>query len=198
MLYQVPQFIKGFLLGLPIWGILGWFANRLLVPIFDELGVRLKSWIMARFNKDEYSIYVAYSNLHKLIAELHTTKGHNFFNTQKPYLDNHEINLEVKSKISGQLRNIASMWIHQARISSYEESDIFFAGMEFLLSYLTQSNVEDIFNKHKDNPQANLWPFLEIVERERSDLLTADILQYLRDKQKWWNDILVKREEKEK
>lgn len=180
---------------LPVGVILGWLANRLFAPTFDELGTRLKGWIMARFSKDEYETYVAYSNLHKLISELHK-QGHTYFNAQKPYLHNHEINLEIKSKTSGQLRNTANMWVRQAHIGSYAASDIFFAGLELLLSYLTKDNVQDIFNKYHDDQQANPVRFLEIVEKERPYLLTADISQYLRDKQKEWSDILAKQAER--
>lgn len=172
---------------LPIGAILGWLANRLFAPTFDELGVRLKGWIIALVSRDEYSIYVAYSNLYKLISELHK-QGHNYFSAQKPYLYNHEINLEVKSKTGAQLRNIASMWIRQAHISSYGESDIFFAGMELLLSSLTKDSVQEMFIKHKENDQAVLWPFLELVEKQRSALLSEEVAEYLHNKQAEWKN----------
>ena len=186
-----------FLATLPIGAVLGWFANRLLAPTFDELGSRIKAWAMAHFSKDEYSTYVAYSNLHKLIAELHK-QGHNYFSAQKQYLHDHNINLEIKSKTGGQLRNITTMWVRQSNIGSYAESDIFFAGMEVLLPHLTKENIADIYTKNHENSQANLWVFLETVEKVRPDLLTADTLQYLRERQKEWADILEKREERKK
>src|SRR3989344_2481004 len=123
------ELLTAWIIAVPMGAIIGWFANRLFAPTFDELGARLKSWVMARFSKDEYATYVAYSNLHKLISELHKN-GHNAFSKNKPYLDSHEINLETKSKTSGQLRAITTMWVRQGRIGSYAESDIYFAGLE--------------------------------------------------------------------
>ena len=190
--------LSTWLVAVPVGAILGWFANRLLAPTFDELGARLKGWIMARFSKSEYETYVAYSNLHKLILELHTEKGHNSFNARKPFLDNHKINLEIKDKTSTQLCNVAAMWVRQTRVWSYAESDIYFAGLELLLPSLTKDDLQYVFNKYHDDSQASLWPFLEVVEARRSELLAANILQYLRDRQKEWSDILARREEKKK
>jgi|SRR3989344_158775 len=186
-----------FFIALPVGAILGWFANRLLAPTFDELGAQLKGWIMSRFSKDEYATYVAYSNLYKLISALHT-QGHNSFNKHKPYLDNHEINLEIKSKTAGQLRAITNMWVRQARVWSYAASDIFFAGLELLLPYLTKDDLQDVFARYNDDSQANILPFLEIVETRCPNLLTVDILQYLRDEQKKWSEMVARREEKRK
>ena len=190
---QIPQFLKGFLLGLPIWGVLGWLISRALGPSVDELGFRLKGWFLSRFSTNEYSTYVAYTELERLISALHTEQGYDRFTEQKTYLDNHAINFVTKHYGTKQLRDIAETWIQHGRIWSYAASDIFFAGMELLLPQLTKENVQEIFNKHHANNQASLWPFLETVEEKRPELLSATVLRYLRDKQQEYEVKLSKR-----
>ena len=183
MIDQIPPILKGFLLGLPVWGVLGWFVRRTLGPSVDELGLRLKGWFLVRCSRDEYSIYVAYTELEKLISKLHNKQEYNRFAAQKLYLNNHDINLEIKCYSVKQLQNIANTWIQNGRIWNYESSDIFFSGMELLLQQLTKENIQEIFDKHRENDQANLWPFLEMVEEKRAGLLSANVLRYLQDKQ---------------
>lgn len=189
MIDRIPAFTKGFFLGLPVWGFAGWLLNRLLGPSFDELGARLKSWIFAQFlNHDEYSSYITFTKLEKRLTTLHA-EGHTRFNVNKPYLNDHEIILELKKHSTKQLRSIASTWIQHGRVWSYAENDIFFAGMEILINELTKQHIQEIFQKHKENNQATLlWPFLEIVEEKNPSLLSAETLQYLRDKQRKWNE----------
>ena len=192
MIDQIPPFIKGFLLGIPVWGLAGWLLSRLLGPSVDELGIKIKSWVFTRFSHDEYSSYVAFVRLEKQLAALHAG-GHNHFNTSKPYLNNHEVLLELKKHSARQIRDIALIWIRHGHIWSYAESDIFFAGMELLLDELTKQHVQEIFDKHQDNNQAALWPFLEIVEAKNPSLLSAEILAYLRDKQEKWSAKTMKK-----
>lgn len=174
-------FIK-FLFALPIGGFLIWLAKKVFSPTFEELGNRLKSWIFTVFGGDEHSTYVSYSNIHKSISELHTKNGHNLFYKRKPYLNDHSINLEIKSKTKVQLSKIATLWIKQLPIDSYDESNIFFAGLELLLPNLTKEHIQEIYEKHCDNDQANLWVFLENVEKQRQGLITSDILKYVHKK----------------
>ncbi len=180
MIEQIPQFVKGFLVGLPIWGVLGWFINRILGPSVDELGIRIKKWTLGQFSRDEYSTYVAYTKLERTLSELHKSQGHSRFS----YKNNHDVNLIIKKYNAKQLRDITRTWIEHGHIWSYAEGDIFFAGMELLMQYLTKENLDEVVRKHKENNQANVWPFLEKVEEERPELLSASILSYLRDEQR--------------
>lgn len=194
MIHQIPQFAKGFFLGLPVWGLAGWFLNRLFGPSVNELGAKLKGWVFTRFSHDEYASYTAFTRLEKRLSVLHAD-GHNRFSTNKPYLNDHEIILELKKYSAKQLRDIVSIWIRYGRVWSYAASDIFFAGMELLFETLTKQHIQEIFQKHKDNNQASLWPFLELVEAKKSLLLSAEALQYLRDEQQEWSTRMQKKDD---
>lgn len=186
------QYLIGFLIGIPVWGILGWVLSRIFGPSADELGAKLKGWIFVQFSHNEYLSYVAFTKLEKLLSDLHKN-GHNRFNDNKPYLHGHEINLEIKRHTAKQLQDIASVWIRHGRIWSYAASDIFFAGMELLLQNLSKENIQEIFEKHRENNQASVCPFLEIVEKQRPSLLSAEVLRYLRDEQQKYEERIAKR-----
>lgn len=163
---------------------LGWFGRRLFGPTVDELGVHLKSFLISIFKHNEYSIYLSYSHLHELITKLHKESGYSCFSSQKPYLHDHIINLEIQRKTNKELRGIVATWIDQTHIGSYAESDIFFAGLELLMQQLTTKNLLSTLKKYENSSQAIFWPFLEKVEKKRPDLLTAELLNYLRREQK--------------
>ncbi len=170
--------------------ILGWIAARLLGPTFDNFGIAIREKFKSRKNT-EYDVYEAYSMLEKRITELHAGR-HNRFNESKPYLYNHAINKEVKSFSQKKLNLILKTWIDHARIGSYANSDVFFAGMELLLKYFKDEDIKTLFNKHKDNNQANLWVFFELVETQRPEILSSEILSWLRIKQNDWNKKIIK------
>jgi hypothetical protein len=177
---QIPEFLKGFLLGLPIWGIAGWFLSRIFSPLADELGNHIKKWTLGRFNRDEYSTYVTYTKLEHALANLHKEQGYSRFE----FKNNHSVNLIIKKFNPKQLRDVAKTWIQHGHIWSYAESDIFFAGMEILIPYMTKEDIDTIVIKHRENNQANVWPFLEIVEQAQPGLLSANSLNYLREEQR--------------
>lgn len=188
MIEQVPEFLKGFLLGLPVWGILGWLLSRTLGPFVDELGISLKKWVFASLVVDEYATYVGYTEIEKVLSKLHTERGHKRFD----FKNNHNINLTIKRFNTKQLQGIAKTWIQHAHIGNYSESNIFFAGMELLVAHLTKEDIDLIVSKHSENDQAIVWPFLETIESIRPELLSASTLSYLRTEQEKYEAKLAK------
>ncbi len=180
MLDQIPEFLKGFLVGLPVLGVVGWLLSRTLSPLVDELGNFIKKWVLGQFNRDEYSTYVTYTKLERALSDLHKEQGYDRFE----FKHNHNVNLILKKLKTKELRDIAEVWIQHGHIRSYAESDIFFAGMELLILQVTKEQVNTIISKHSQNNQASVWPFLEIVEQTRPELLSVEALNYLREEQK--------------
>lgn len=168
-----------------IAGVAGWILARLFGPIFDEWGLQIKEKVKIS-KKNDYEIYSTFSQLETRIKKLHEGK-HRMFNHSKPYLFDHDINIKIKSLSKKKLNLILKAWINHAKVRSYADSDVFFAGMELFLNYFKSSDIKNLFEKYKDNNQAALWNFFDLVETQNPDLLSSEILVWLKEKQNEWN-----------
>lgn len=176
--------IFAWLIGLPAAAILGWLAKGIFGPTIDALGAALLNRLSLLMNKKH--IIQAYLELKSLIQSDHTKNGHNRFNERKTYLQNQNIISFFAVRSSLMRRSIKNVWIDSSLINSYDESDIFFAGMELFLKEIGKKDLQKIYTKYKDNDQAALWLFLELVELKKPKFLSIEARNYLRGKQKEW------------
>jgi hypothetical protein len=178
--------ISTWVIALPVGAILGWIANRLLGPTADAMGTGLLDVLSRWWNKKSEAIII-YQKLEDLVRENHKTNGHNRFNERKTYLHDREINILLAKYGRFMRRTIKEMWIDSALINNYDESDIFFAGMNLFFSQLGKGDISRIFTKFKDNNQAALGWWLAQVEERNPKLISCDVLKYLRAEQDKWS-----------
>ena len=172
---------------------LGWFANRLFGPSVDALGSGLLNWLSSFLNRKDIA-RKAYLKLEGLVRGNHVSNGHNRFRDRKTYLHDQQIISFLSSHGSLVRRAIKNVWIEESEIDSYTESDVFFAGMEILINYLSKKDIRKMYDKFRDNDQTPLWPFFEKIEEKKPHLLPSDIVDYLRAKQKEWDTIISKKD----
>lgn len=174
-------------IGIPFWLIgliilffiiLGWLARKLLSPTLDVLAGKLLNYLSLLINIKNTAGKI-YLELKDLIQTDHIANRHNRFNTQKTYLQNSQIILLLSSHGTLMRRAVKNIWIELSQIGSYSESDIFFAGMELFFKELGKKDIQKIFNKFKNNNQAALWPFLELIETEKPNILFIEAKNYL-------------------
>lgn len=169
-----------------IGGALGWILKGLFGPSVDHFGNSIKEYFQNR-NKDDYHAYKLYQKLESLITKLHSTVGHNRFYETSPYLSESEITELLLSTDKKLQRKALKQWIEYGKVYSFAQSDIFFAGLYLLKEFLSADDVKLVYEKHRKNNQANLWPFLEKIENYKPTLLDSDVVHYLRLQQEEWN-----------
>lgn len=178
---------SSWVIALPIGAFLGWIGNKLFAPTFEALGTALLDRL-TQFAKREQIARSAYLELERLIRENHSINGHNPFSSRKTYFRDRDIDAFFAKHGSFMRRAIKRVWIDESDINTYAESDIFFAGMELLIMELGKKDLQKIFEKNRNNDQAGLWPFLEVIEEKKSKLLSSEMISYLREQQRKWND----------
>ncbi len=181
--------ISTWFVALPIGACLGWVADRLLGPTADAFGAGLLNVFSRWWNKKSEAI-TDYHKLEDLVRKNHMSNGHGRFNEQKTYMHDREINLTLLKYGSFIRRAIKEAWIESATINNYDESDIFFAGMNLLFPQLGKSDISTIYEKFKDNNQASLRWWLEQMEERKPKFLSLDVLKYLRTEQEERNKII--------
>ncbi len=178
--------ILTWVVALPIGAFLGWFANRLLGPTVDALGTGLLN-ILSRWWNKESEVVVAYQKIEDLVSENHKINGHNRFNEHKTYLRDRKITSTLAQYGRFMRRSIKKAWINEALINNYNESDVFFAGMNLFFQQLGKNDILIIYKKFKDNNQVALGWWLEQIEERNPKLLPRNVLKYLRAEQEKWN-----------
>lgn len=186
--------VYAWIISLPIGAVLGWFGNRILGPSVDELGAALRGRFLILMNRQSVGIN-AYRELETLVRENHAVNGHRRFSERKTYLGGSLIRSYIL-KHKRLLPLIRDAWIEEAEILNYDGSDVFFAGMEILLPKLRKKDVRKFFEKFKENDQAAMWPFLELLEERRPKLLSLEEVTYLRKKQLEWEGWMKKHDQK--
>jgi hypothetical protein len=177
--------LSAWIIALPIGAILGWAGKKALGPSVDAFGAWLSDGLSSLVNREKIA-HSAYPELEELISKNHQDRGHRIFSERKTYLRDRKITSFLVAHGSFVRQAIKNVWIEEARIDSYDESDIFFAGMELLFDTLRKKDLKKMFEKFKDNDQASLWPFLEFVEQKKPKLLSAEVIDYLRVHQREW------------
>lgn len=172
-------------LGLPLAAILGWILARLLGPTADALGARLLDWLSSVVNRKGIADG-EYLKFEEFIRTNHVTNGHRNFSERKTYLRDLQIASFLSSHSFFVRRAIKDAWIEASQIGSYNESDIFFAGMELLLNVLNKKDIQKLYEKYKNNGQASLWSFFELVEGQKPNLLSEEARRYLNQKRDEW------------
>jgi hypothetical protein len=80
---------------------------------------------------------------------------------------------------------LKNRFIEEFEINHFRQSDIFFAVLHILSDQLRRADIETIFKKHKDNPQAcGLNSFLIELEKFNPDLLNPELLKYVQEVKK--------------
>lgn len=176
------------IVALPLGAAMGWAASKLFGPTMDALGVALQEQLSHWANRKRVA-HAAYQELETLVSTNHTTNGHNRFYERKTYLRDPAISAFMLKHGSFMRRSIKNAWIEGAIIDSYNESDVFFAGMDLLFPELRKKDVQAIFEKfHNNNQAGGLFRFLEKVEEQKPRFLSTDALEHLRALQKMWSD----------
>lgn len=172
-------------LALPLGIILGWIAGRLFGPSVDALGQGLLNLLSTLVNKKNIA-EEKYLELVTLIRNNHLSNGHRVFYEKKAYLHDKQIISLLRNSGFFLRRAIKDEFIEDFQINSYNDSDVFFAAMEIFINKLGGKDVQKIFQKHKENNQAALWPFLGFIGERKPKLLSGEVVGYLRNKQKEW------------
>jgi|GEM_PF-3327499 len=184
----MTTYFSTWLLALPTGAIIGWIASKLFAPTMDALGAALLNRLSLLMNKKRVA-YAAYQQLKGFVRANHHTNGHNRFNEQKTYRRDPQITAFFVEHGSFMCRAIKSAWIEQSSIDNYDQSDVFFAGMDLFFPQLSKKDIQKIYEKYRGNNQAALFPFLEVVEERKPKLLSTDVLAYLRAEQKKWDKL---------
>jgi type VI protein secretion system component VasK len=77
------------------------------------------------------------------------------------------------------LHGITREWINIIPIRNYDDSDIYFAGLELLTPQLSKKLVKRLYQLHQKNNQAALFSFLEELQKKNPKILNKAILSYL-------------------
>lgn len=156
-----------------------WVFKALLTPSLERLGQKLPDWVYSLAHRKK-SAEGKYLELKKLIEyDKHRIGGYNKnFSEGKSYLSDEKITKALHNYGYFLKRNIKNIFIEKFEINSYDQRDIFFAAMELFFKYLTKDDIEKIYQKHKNNNQAIIWPFLQGVEKQKPKLLSLEQKEY--------------------
>lgn len=174
--------LKTWVIALPVGAALGWFAKSLLGPTVAALGEGLHITLSQFWNKKNKAIS-AYQKIEDLVRDNHKVNGYNRFCENKTYLKDRAIQSELAKYGKHMLCIIKKEWIDNAGINSYDESDIFFAGMDLLFPQIKKSDITKIYLKFKDNNQAAPGLWLGQVKECKPKLLTPEVLKYVNAEQ---------------
>lgn len=151
----------------------------------EEIGKFVPFFVRALFNK-KLAIIKTYHLLEQTLNECQVKNGWKNFVSKKPYLKEERICLLVQQMPFFIKNGVMERFISEYTIDNYERSNIFFAVMDLFFYKLKMKDMLKIFERFNDNDQASLSSFLEFVEKNRPQLLTARIVEYIRlEKIKW-------------
>lgn len=177
--------LSTWLIAVPVGAILGWIGTKLFSPTFDALGNTLLDKLTQFFKRDQIA-HAEYLELERLLMENHGTNTHNVFRQRKTYLRDKQIADFFRKHGTFMRHAIKNSWIEEFDIHSYNQSDVFFAGLELLFDQLKKDDIQKIYQKHKDNDQVSMWPFFEFIDGKKPKLLSTEVVEYLRAKQEEW------------
>lgn len=151
----------------------------------DEIGKIVPFFIRAIFNRKIVTIKI-YSLLELMVTECQKKYHWNNFITNKYYLKDEKICLLIEQMPFFIKEGLKNRFIDEYLIINYEMSNIFFAIMEIFFNRLKKKDIVNIFIRFNDNNQANLFGFFELIEKNKPQLLTPEIIDYLRIKNNEW------------